>query len=78
MLHIVLQRWKMNEGKRYSLYNLIFLFDIIEHLGGVQKNLIVPSPPYCIDKAYINSQCGSSFLCYNFEKQFSLYVLYAS
>lgn len=44
ILHIVLQGWKMNEGKRYSLYNLIFFIWHYWTFGRCTEKVNCPIP----------------------------------
>lgn len=78
LYHVVLQEWEMHEGKRYSFNNWILfsLSDIIEHLGGVQRKLIIPSPPHCIHKACINIQCESFLPFVTILKSNFLFMFY--
>lgn len=52
------------------------LFDITEHLGGVSRKLIIPSPPHCIHRACINSQCESSLPFVTVLKSNFLFMFY--
>lgn len=66
-----------NEWRKKVLFTqrAVFFFDIIEHLGGVQKKC-VPSPPYFLNKARINSQCESFLSFVTIWKSNFLFMFY--
>lgn len=76
LCHAFLQEWEMGKEKRYSSYNFFSLFDIIEHLGGVQRKLIILSPSHRIHKACINSQCESFLPFVTILKSNFLFMFY--